>query len=136
MGLILNVAIYKIPHSYTSFSNLFISSNRNVNLIKIRSTHLLPIFYSFFFVARVVDHSQYFLQIRQYEPLSASTSNHRKSATYLISPLVSVCMKERPHITQTSFLICFIFGVSEVANCMFLLFHFFKRQTWAQTFFF
>jgi len=28
----------------------------------------------------------------------------------------------------------FFFGVSEVADCMFLLFNFFKRQTWAQTF--
>jgi len=28
----------------------------------------------------------------------------------------------------------FFFGVSEVADCMFLLFNFFKQQTWAQTF--
>ena len=73
--------------------------------------------------------------------LSASISNHKKSATYLKSPLgfcfpsnytsfsardlrqltsgvISVCMKERPHIAQISFLIytCiyFCFGVSEV----------------------
>jgi hypothetical protein len=31
--------------------------------------------------------SRYFLQIWQYEPLSASISNHRKSATYLKSSL-------------------------------------------------
>jgi hypothetical protein len=29
-----------------------------------------------------------------------------------------------------------LFGVSEVANCMFLLFHFFKRQTWTKTSYF
>jgi hypothetical protein len=45
-------------------------------------------------------------------------------------------MKERPHITRILFPIYFFVGVSEVADCMFLLFHFFKRQTWAQTFFF
>ena len=32
--------------------------------------------------------------------------------------------------------IYFFFGVSEVAECMCLLFHFFKRQTMAQTFYF
>ena len=81
------------------------------------------------------NHSRYFLQIWQYEPLSASISNHRKSATYLKSPLgfcflshytsfsardlrqltsgvISVSMTERPHITQMSFLIYFFFGVS------------------------
>jgi hypothetical protein len=31
--------------------------------------------------------SRYFLQIWQYDPLSASISNDRKSATYLKSPL-------------------------------------------------
>jgi len=31
-------------------------------------------------------------------------------------------MKERPHITQISFPIYFLFGVSEVADCMFCYF--------------
>jgi len=36
--------------------------------------------------------------------------------------VISVCMKERPHITQILLLIYFFLGVSEAANCMFWLF--------------
>lgn len=106
------------------------------------------------------NHSWYFLQIWQYETLSASISNHRKSATHLKNPLgvfpqirnhfpldisvrhitsgvISVCMKERPHATQISFPIYFVFWCIRCRWLHVFIFHFFKRQTqWAQTFYF
>jgi hypothetical protein len=51
------------------------------------------------------------------------TSFSARELRSLTSDVISVCMKERPHISQILFLIYFLFGVSEAADCMFSFFN-------------
>ena len=67
------------------------------NLIKIRSTHLLPIFYPFFLVARVLLHERPKKKIENREQVCRYnyTPTPRRGRGYTVLPL-SVCLSVRP----------------------------------------
>ena len=67
------------------------------NLIKIRSTHLLPIFYLFFLVAGVLLHERPKKKIENREQVCRSnyTPDLRRGRGYSVLPL-SVCLSVRP----------------------------------------